>query len=262
MDYRKIGFWQIVLMAFLLNFIIQFMHESGHWIVCETLGRKPVWGFTMLLQIWGDPPPIHPSEWITTVSPDGEKGWLKLASSLSTGEFNIMLIAGPLASLLGAVLGLCLMYRSKASITRQMALIMSLAGSFIMSMYYLRGFSRMGGDEYFLAANLGIHKYYIDIPLCLAFISAFITGVLALGDWRTRFKWMGAIILGSFPSGLFIMKANSIILAQVNRDNYLFRPVLGWSFPVIIVNVVVCLALFVWWKKAKNLNKNTLITRG
>jgi len=100
-----------------------------------------------------------------------------------------------------------------------------------MSQYYLRGFSRMGGDEYFLAANLGIHKYVIDIPLGLAFITGFILCLRALGNWRIILKWLGAIILGSFPSGLLLMKANSIILAQVNEDNPLFRPLFGWSLP-------------------------------
>jgi len=176
---------------------------------------------------------------------------LRLSSSLSINEFNIMLVAGPVASILGAILGLSLMYWNSVPITRQMGLIMSLTGSFIMSMYYLRGFSRMGGDEYFLAANLGIHKYIIDIPFGLSFIIAFIAGILALGDWRTMLKWFGAMILGSLPSGLLIMKANSIVLAQVNLDNQLFRPLLGWSLPVIIVNTIVCLVLLMWWKQAK-----------
>ena len=251
MDFRKIGFWQLVIMAFLLNIIVQLTHESGHWIVCETLGKKPVWGFNQLLQMWGDPPPIHPDQWITTISPGGEKGWLRLGSSLSINEFNIMLAAGPVASILGAILGLSLMYWNSVPITRQMGLVMALTGSFIMSMYYLRGFSRMGGDEYFLAANLGIHKYIIDIPFGLSFITVFIAGILALGDWRTMLKWFGAMILGSLPSGLLIMKANSIVLAQVNLDNQLFRPLLGWSLPVIIVNIIVCLVLLIWWKQAK-----------
>jgi hypothetical protein len=54
----------------------------------------------------------------------------------------------------------------------------------------------MGGDEYFLAANLGIHKYVIDIPLGLAFITGFILCLRALANWRIILKWLGAIILG------------------------------------------------------------------
>jgi hypothetical protein len=255
MDYRRLGFWQLVIMALLLNFIVQTIHEAGHWAVCETLGRGPVWGFTQLLQIWGDPPPLHPNEWTTILAPDGEKGWLKITSSLSTTQFIIMLAAGPLASISGVVLGLSMMHWSRIPVTRQMGLVMALIGSLIMSQYYLRGFSRMGGDEYFLAADLGIPKYIIDIPFGLAFITAFILGVRELGDWRTGLRWLGAIILGSVPSGLFLMKANGLILAQVNRGNPLFQPLLGWSLPVVIVNVTVCLVLWIWWKRAKMMYK-------
>ena len=116
----------------------------------------------------------------------------------------------------------------------------------------------MGGDEYFLAANLGIPKYLIDIPFVLAFIILFILGVWALGDWRTRFKWLGAIMLGSVPSGLFLVKANAIVLAQVNQGNPLFRPLLGWSLPVIIVNVIVCLVLWIWWKWKNKMDYGSL----
>jgi hypothetical protein len=250
MDYRKISFWQLVILALLLNFVVQAIHESGHWIVCETLGKGPVWGFTQLMQIWGDKPPVHPNEWIATIAPDGEKGWLRLTSSLSKNEFNVMLAAGPLASIFGVLFGLSLMRWNRNSATKQIGLVMALIGSLLMSQYYLRGFSRMGGDEYFLAAGLGIPKYIIDIPFGLAFIIAFIFGVWALGDWRTRLKWLGAILVGSIPSGLFLMKANTLVLTQVNQGNPLFKPLLGWSFPVVIVNLIVCLMLWIWWKRA------------
>jgi hypothetical protein len=251
-DYRKIGFWQLVILSLLLNFIVQTIHEAGHWAVCESLGRGPVWGFTQLLQIWGDPPPIHPNEWISILSPDGEQGWLRLASSLNKTEFSIMLTAGPFASIVGVVLGLVLMRWNRIPSTKQIGLVMALIGSLLMSQYYLRGFSRMGGDEYFLAYNLGIPKYLIDIPFGLIFIIAFIFGVWVLDNWRTRIKWLGAIMLGSIPTGLFLIKANALILAQVNLGNPLFRPLLGWSLPVIIVNVIICMLLWMWWKRANS----------
>lgn len=131
-----------------------------------------------------------------------------------------------------------------------MGLVIAMIASLIMSQYYIRGFHRMGGDEYFLAYALGIPKYIIDIPFGLFFITAFIIGVWSLGGWRTRIKWLGAIFLGSIPAGLFIIKANSIVLTQVNYDNPLFRSVLGWSLPVVIVNIIICVALWLWWKRA------------
>jgi hypothetical protein len=258
MDYRKIGFWQLVILALLLNFVVQTIHESGHWSVCEALGHGPVWGFTQLLQIWGDPPPVHPENWIATVSPDGEKGWMRLSSALSSNELSFVLVAGPIASILAVFFGLFLIHCNCTPATKQIGLVMSLIGSLIMSQYYLRGFSRMGGDEYFLAANLGIPKYIIDIPFGLLFILGFLLGVRALGDWRTRIKWLGAIMIGSVPSGLFLMKANELVLNQVSQENPLFRPLLGWSLPVVIVNVIVCLVIWIWWRKSKKKLYNSL----
>jgi hypothetical protein len=248
MDYRKLGFWKLVILALLLNFVVQAVHEAGHWIVCESLGRGPVWGFTQLMQIWGDQPPLHPDKWLATIAPDGEKVWFRLASSLSKNEYDIMLIAGPLASVFGVIFGLSLMRWNRNPATKQIGLVIALIGSLLMSQYYLRGFSRKGGDEYFLAASLGIPKYLIDIPFGLTFIITLVLGVWALGDWRTRLKWMGAIMVGSVPSGLFMIKANAIVLTQVNQGNPLFDPLLGWSLPVVIVDVIVCIMVWIWWK--------------
>ena len=259
MDYRKVGFWQLVMLALLLNFVAQTIHEAGHWTIYETLGREPVWGFSSLVQIWGNPPPLHPNEWIAMIAPDGEKGWLRLGSSPSKTEWIIMLAAGPLASLLGVVFGLSLMRWNRNPATKQMGLVLALIGSLIMSQYYLRG---SGGDEYFLAVYLGIPKYIIDIPFGLAFIIAFILGVWTLGDWRTRFKWLGAILLGSVPAGLFLMKANDLVQAQVNQGNPLFQPLLGWSLPVVVVNVIVFLALWIWWKRANKMYYSSIKTAG
>jgi hypothetical protein len=252
MNYRKIGFWQLALLALLLNLVVQTIHEAGHWAVCETLGRGPVWGFTRLMQKW-DNPPLHPDEWTETIAPSGERGWLRLTSAPGKMEFAIMLIAGPLVSILGVVFGLCLTHWNRNPVTKQMGLVLALIGSLIMSQYYLRGFSRMGGDEYFLAAHLGIPKYTIDIPFGLAFIAGLIVGLRALGDWRTRLKWLGAIMLGSAPVGLFLMNVDKLVLSQVNQGNPLFQPLLGVSLPVIVVNVIVLLALWLWWKRANKM---------
>jgi hypothetical protein len=264
MDYRKISFGQLAILALLLNFVTQTIHEAGHWAVYETLGLEPVWGFTSLVQIWSNdnPPPIHPNEWITTIAPDGERGWLRLTSSPSKIEESMMLVAGPLAELLGIVFGLILMRWNRNSATKQMGLVLALIGSLLMSQYYLRGFSRTGGDEYFLAAHLGIPKYTIDIPLGLAAITAFALGVRTLDDWQTRLKWLGAIVLGSVPAGLFLINANNLIQAQINHGHSFFQPLLGWSLPVLIVNGIVCLALWIWWKWANKMYSGSMKIAG
>jgi hypothetical protein len=249
MDYRRITFWQLVILALLLAFVSQTIHESGHWVFYETLGLGPVWGFTSLVQIWGDPP-LHPNEWVTTIAPNGDKGWLRLRSSPSKAEEIVALFAGPLASLLGVIFGLSLLRFNRNSAAKQMGLVLALLVSLLLGQYYLRGFSRMGGDEFFLAADLGIPKYTIDIPFALAYIITFALGVWLLGDWRTRLKWLGAIMLGSVPAGFFQIKANILIQAQVDQGNPLFRPLLGWSLPVVVVNAMVLCAFWMWWRRA------------
>jgi len=261
MDYRRAGFWQLLILTMLLNIVSQTIHEAGHWAVYETLGLGPVWGFTGVVQIWGDPP-LHPDEWIETISPDGERGWLRLTSAPSKTEDIIGLAAGPLASLLGVALGLSLMRWNRNPVTKQIGLVLALIGSILMSQYYLRGFSRRGGDEYFLAAHLGIPKYTIDIPFGLAFIAGLIAGLWALGDWRARLKWLSAILLGSVPAGLFLMNANDLVQSQINQGNPLFQPLLGFSLPVVIVNVIVLLSLWIWWKRASKMSSGVLKTAG
>jgi hypothetical protein len=252
MDYRKIDFWQLVLLAFLLTFIAQLIHEAGHWAVYEALGLGPIWGFSSLVQVWGKPP-LHPGEWITITAPNGESGWLRLVTVPSKTEESIMLAAGPLASLLGVIFGLCLMRWNSNSPTKQMGLILALIGSITMSQHYLRGFSGTSGDEYFLAAHLGIPIYIINIPLGLAFIITMVMGFWVLGEWRIRLKWVGAILLGSIPSGIFLMKANALVITNVNQGNQLFQSLLGWSFPVLVVNAIAFIAILFWWKREKNI---------
>ena len=233
-----------MILALLLAVVAQAIHESGHWAIYEALGLGPVWGFSSLVQLWGDPP-LHPNEWVATIAPNGDKGWLRLRSSPSKTQEIFALAAGPLASLWGVIFGLSLIRWNRSPRTKQMGLVLALIGSLLMGQYYLRGFSRTGGDEYFLAADLGIPKYTIDIPFGLAFVIAFVLGVWALGDWQTRLRWLGAIILGSVPSGIFLMSANTVVQSQVNQGNPLFRPLLGWSLPVIIVNALVLLAFWI-----------------
>jgi len=250
MDYRKLGFWQLVILTLLMNFVAQTIHEAGHCVVFEIAGRGPTWGFTGLVQIWDNPPPLHPAQWIATTAPDGTHGWERLTSAPSKTEAILMNAAGPLASLLGVIFGLCLLRLSRNPAAKQIGVVLALIIAIIMSLYYLRGFNRSGGDEYFIAGLLGIPKYTIDIPFGLAFITGLILGVWALGDWTTRLKWLGTILLGSLPAGLFLMFANNLVQSQVNQGNSLFRPFLGFSLPVVVVNALVLIVLWVWWNRA------------
>jgi hypothetical protein len=126
----------------------------------------------------------------------------------------------------------------------------------VMGFYYMRGFTRPNGDEYFLAALLGIPKYILIIPFSLVYIFSFILELLVLGDWRTRLKWLGAVMVGSLPAGLFLVYATGLVISQVDQGNPLFQPVLGWSLPVLVVNLAALLALWFWYRRADRRDKN------
>ncbi len=247
MDYRKVNFWQLLLLVVLFAFLLQAIHEGGHWAVYQAFGRGPVWGFTSLVQLWSETP-LHPDEWVQITAPNGEQGWVYLASPASKAEEFAMLAAGPLATLLAAIAGLVIMRSGKSPVARQMGLLLTLVDSFVYGQYYLRApFRSSGGDEFFMAAYLGIPKYVIEIPLGLALVVCFILGLRALGSWQNGVRWMGAVLPGSFLTGLFLMQANQIVQTQINQGNPLFQPVLGFSLPVAIVNSLVVIGLAAWW---------------
>jgi hypothetical protein len=250
-DARKVNFWRLLVLAALFNTLIQAIHEDGHWAVYQAMGRGPVWGFTSLVQLWNETP-LHPSEWIPVTTPDGEQGWLHLNSSpASTAEEVIMLAAGPLATLLTVIAGLSLRRFGKSPVAQQMGLLLALVGSLMAGPYYWRApFRGNSGDEYFMAADLGVPKSVIDIPLGLAFLLCFILSLRALGEWRTMVKWTGAVLLGSFLTGISLMQANEIVQAQVNQGNSWFQPVWGFSLPVLIVNGLAFISLAIWWYRA------------
>ena len=252
MEFRAAGFLRLLVLAGLLNCLSQAIHEAGHWAVYQAFGRGPVWGFTGLVQIWGKPP-LHPGEWVATTAPDGEQGWLHLTSTPgSKAEAVMALAAGPVVSLLSVVGGLWRARLGKRAETRQIGLLLALIGSFVASMYYIRSPLRSGGDESLMAAHLGLPRYAVELPLALAFIACFILGLRAFGNWRTGLKWTSAILLGSVPTGLLLMKADGLVRSQVNLGNPLFQPVFGFSLPVVLVNGIVLLGLWIWVLRARN----------
>ena len=47
---HSIGFWSLLVLAMLVNILSQTIHETGHHLVYQVMGRDPVWGFTKLVQ--------------------------------------------------------------------------------------------------------------------------------------------------------------------------------------------------------------------
>jgi hypothetical protein len=250
MDNQKFGFWKLLVLAILVNVVAQALHEAGHWTIYQAYGRGPVWGFIGLVQLW-DAPPLHPDGWVETASLDGERGWLRLTSpSGSKTEALIAAAAGPLASLLAAILALSVAQRSKETRFKHIALMLALMNSFLMSAYYLRSPLRTGGsDEADVATLLGVPRAWIEILFGLAFIACFVLSLRVLDNWRARFKWLGIILLGSVLSALPLVQADAVVRAQVNLGNPFFQPILGFSSPVFIVNIGAVLLLWLWWQK-------------
>lgn len=251
----KLSFASLFLLIFLLNFPAQFLHEAGHWAVYQAYGRQPVWGFTALVQMW-DSTPLHPAEWVSFTSPVGEQGWLRLASAPESGlELFLSSAAGPLASLLAAVFGLLWARRSQRPTAKSIWLAFSLVISFVMTTYYLRSPTHIGGDEFYMAAQLGIPKLLIEIPLGLAFAVCLALGLRELEGWRTRWTWLIALVVGGIPAGLLVSYADSAVRSQINLGNPWFVPVIGFSLPVLLVQALALAGLWLWsgWMRTRTL---------
>ncbi|MBL8062650.1 MAG: hypothetical protein JNK32_06500 [Anaerolineales bacterium] len=247
MDYRKIGFWQLLALSILLTFVAQFIHEAGHCAVYQLLGTKPVWSVNSLAQIWDDTP-LHPENWSIFTTPNGKSGWIRMSSAPSQTEHVFGLLAGPLASLFGIILGLALVRFRKETSIKQIGVVLVLTISLPMVQYYLRSPWRHTGDEYFVAAYLDIPKYIIDLPFGFLFLMGFILTLQWLGSWKTKLKWLGITVLGSTPVGLFIIYINGWVISQINQENRFFQPLLGFALPVFIFNVVVLALVGIWSK--------------
>jgi hypothetical protein len=235
--FGRLPFWIPVLAAFFVNLLAQGIHEAGHWSIYTAAGRGPVWGLTGIVQVWGSSP-LHPEQWIATTSPDGDSGWLKLASAPTRTEEAVGLAAGPLASLAAAILGLIGQRFGRKPWIRLFGTMLALTISLIMTFYYLRSGLRTGGDEGFLAPLLGIPKIALDLPLGLAFSICLVLAVRELQNSKIRLRCLGAALLGMIPGGLLITLLDPLIRSGVAAGDPAFRPVLGFSLPALLVFVL------------------------
>jgi len=258
---HHIRFLPLLILAMLVNILSQSTHETGHLMVYQIRGRDPVWGFTKIVQIW-DTPPVNPNVWVEIRGTEGEPGWLKLSSPLKGKAENVIAsAAGPLAGLLGAVLGLVLARWSRKITWQQIGLVFSLAASLVAVLYYLRSPIRTGGDEYDIAVQLGIAKPFVEGLLLLAFIACLMLGLRILPTWRTRLYWLGTILLGSVVTGIPMVMADPFVIAQVDTGNPWFQSVLGYSLPVFVVILLTCVGICAWsrWQNKKGFTKQNFI---
>jgi len=249
---HRIGFWSLLILAMLVNVMGQAIHETGHRLVYQVMGREPVWGFTKIVQIW-DTSPLNPEEW-TETSFEGDPGWLKINSPQeSSTERAVSIAAGPLAGLLAAILGLVLSKKSGSTPIKQIGLALTLSISVAAGLYYLRSSSRVGGDEYELAKLMNVPAAPINIFFGLGFALCIFLAVRALPTWQTRLKWLWTVFLGSAATGALLFFADNYVISQVNAGNPWFQPVLGYAFPVFLINILAFVGLWVWYTRQKKL---------
>ncbi len=233
---HPLSFWALVVLGLLLTFTSQWIHETGHWLILRSFGRDPVWGFTRLVQVWGETPP-DPQTWERIESPAGEVGWLKLDALPQTRlEEMLFAMAGPAASLLGLLAGLWLMQRAAHPGWRHFGRGLALTISLGMSLYYLRAPWRTGGDEVNFARAAGIAPWGVNLSLALLFLLGLVLALRALPDWKSRGKCTAAIFLGSTMAGVLLFFLDQWVLKGILAGRAFFQPLLGFSLPVFIVN--------------------------
>ncbi|RMD58714.1 hypothetical protein D6833_12565 [Candidatus Parcubacteria bacterium] len=258
MSYQNVKFWRLVLLAALLGYLGgQIVHEAGHWAVLEIYRRSPVMSFTGLVQ--QDETPNHPEGWSQFTAPDGEQVWLHLATLPgSDTEWVLMLAAGPLAQVAAMLFGFALVHFGEREQVKVIGLLLALLNSFGPMLYQSRSMlGRGGGDEYLITQFLGVPAAAVHVLFLAVATAGLVVGMWNLAGWRTRLKWLGAVCIGFVGQGPLLMYANRITRTQVGLGNPFFRPVLGWSLPVVIVSVVAGLALVVVLMRWENMGSMT-----
>ncbi len=230
----------------LVNVTGQALHETGHLLVYQVYRRNPTWGFIGIVQRW-DTPPLDPDHWVKISAPDGGTGWLRLGTLPDSKiEKAVAAVAGPIASLLGVVFGLWIAYKSDRFTFKYTGLMLALVISFSMALYYLRSPLRSIGDEYDLAAQLGIAKLGVEIPFALAFVFCFGLGLRSLNSWQVKLKWIASILVGSVTTGILLSLADGWVREMVNAGSPFFQSVLGYSLPVLFVYLITFVGILAW----------------
>jgi len=240
----QLRFLPLLILAMLVNILAQVTHETGHLLFFQVTGRETNWVFTKVAQM--SEPPTNPAEWTEITAPDGLSSWTKVSSMPSGAGRAVMAAAGPLMGLLGAMLGLVMLRRSKKATSKQAWLAFVLSISLAAVLYYLRAPTRTGGDEYDVAVNLGIAKSIIEIPLTLGYLACLNFGLLELPTWKIRFTWLGTILIGAIATALPMVLLDPFIIKQVDAGNPLVQPILGYSLPVFITIILTFIGLWAW----------------
>jgi hypothetical protein len=240
------GFGRLFILIFLMNILgAQILHESGHWTVMQLFGRKPLWGITSLVQL-SEREPASPEDWVELTNTDGSVSWLHLESlPASDVEWVLFLAAGPLLQLAAVVTGLVIFRNGRTSTVKTMGFLLAFVNAFGGLFYQLGSLLRGGGsDEKLIGQYLDISHVVISVVMAVCFGIGLVITLQAVEGWKTRLKWLAAVVVATFPVGPLLMISNGIIIEQVDAGNPLFCSALGFSLPVFLTGLV-CLTLLV-----------------
>jgi len=150
-----------------------------------------------------------------------------------------------MVQVLAMTAGLLLARYGRGRLLKITGLAMALVNSLGQLFYHLRSlFLTSGGDEYFLAFYLGIPKEWLTFSLILVYGLGTALALRQIGGWRERLKWTGAAIIGFLALGPALMVGDTAIRSQINAENPLFRPVFGFSLPVLLVDAMAAVGLW------------------
>lgn len=258
----NIRFSRLLLFILLLNILAaQLLHEAGHWAVLQVYGRRPLWGFTSLVQL-SESEPSSLDNWVELTNIDGSLSWLHLESlPASDTEWVLFLAAGPLIQLAAVVIGLMFARFGRTSTVRTVGFLLALVNAFGGFFYQLVSLLQGGGsDETLIARYLALNPTIVSVVLGVGFGLGLAIAIRALGTRKMRLTWGSALFVGILPVGPLLMIANSTVIEQVDAGNPFFRPVIGFSLPVFLTGFLCILLLgFMLYRWEDSLQPSDLV---
>ena len=207
---------RLVILYSLIWYLSAQLHEAGHWGTAQLLGLDFLLGF---------------NQWTTTGS---GSDWQGLAVAA----------AGPLVTLVLAVIGLVLVYRQQERFGKRIGVLLIVGNSVTALvnhlLYFIRGSQ---GDERWIAQYLQVPEMLVRTPFIVFYLVALFLGFRTGEASFRKPKWVGGLLL--LPMGLSGLVAALDVLAwnEMEQSNVLFQPIGGISAMVLIVNALAVLGL-------------------
>ena len=107
--------------------------------------------------------------------------------------------------------------------------------------------------------QLGIPPSLPNILFGAAFTICLILALNKLSGWLEKFKWLGAVILGSAITGVAMSLGDDLVISQNNLGNPWFRPVFGYVLPFFLVNSLAVVGAVVWTKYQHRKNFSRIV---